>query len=108
MVNSFAPLECSAVRLREARFALANQIRFTEDSLMRDAGKVDTTRLQKKLHALYLEKEVMGNKSVHLADSIKHTLDSLMLHHLTDKKEREAFNEMLNEALEKMGCKDKE
>ena len=49
LVNQFADLECRAIALREQRFDLANQMRFTQDTLLLTTGKGDTTRLKVKL-----------------------------------------------------------
>jgi len=99
-------MECRAITLREQRFALANEIRFTQDTLIRANGNVDTARLQSKLGRLNMEKERMTQQSLQLADSIKQTLDSLMSHYLTQQQDKEQFNQLLNAKLKDMHCKD--
>ena len=106
IVNDFAPLECRAVALREQRFALANQIRFTEDTLRSIADKKDTLRLHAILADLNDRRTTTTQQSLQLADSIKHTLDSLMNNYLTTAEEKEKFNEMLHATLKSMHCSD--
>ena len=106
IASDFAPMECRAITLREQRFALANEIRFTQDTLIRANGNVDTARLQSKLGRLNMEKERMTQQSLQLADSIKQTLDSLMSHYLTQQQDKEQFNQLLNAKLKDMHCKD--
>lgn len=106
MVTGFAQLECRAIMLRDKRFYLANQIRFTQDTLMHAASASDTVRLNENLNRLGEERERTTQQSVALADSIKHTLDSLMTHHLTTKEAKDQFTEMLHTQLESMHCTD--
>jgi hypothetical protein len=106
MVNDFAQLECRAISLREQRFALANQIRFTQDTLVQFNDKADTARLKAMLNILNTKKEYTTKQSLLLADSIKYTLDSLMSHYLTTKEDKDKFNQLLNNTLANMHCKD--
>jgi len=104
MANEFSDIECRAMALREKRFALANQIRFTQDTLLHTSNKTDTTRLKTKLQVLNSEKENILKTSLSLADSIKHRLDSLMENHLATPEDKAKFNELLKAALQKRGC----
>ncbi len=74
-VNKFADLECRAIGLREKRFALADRIRFTKDSLFQLTNKADTSTLHLKLETYNQDKEVMLQQSVSLADTIKNELN---------------------------------
>ena len=56
LVNKFADLECRAISLREKRFELANQLRFTQDTLLHTGIKRDTLRLKLKLDSFKKEK----------------------------------------------------
>jgi hypothetical protein len=107
IVDDFAQLECRAIALREQRFALANQIRFTQDTLLHASANSDTARLNAKLKALNVEREHTTQRSLVLADSIKQRLDSLMSKYLTKVDDKEQFNQMLHAALENMHCKDR-
>jgi hypothetical protein len=104
LVNKFADLECRAMMLREQRFELANQLRFTQDTLMQRSKQADTTRLQSRLIAFNQQKEAMLKHSLLLADSIHASLNDLMKNQLASKSQKQAFNEMLNETLLQRGC----
>jgi hypothetical protein len=103
-VDRFAALECRAISLRERRFDLANQIRFTEDSLLEKSNKGDTVRLRIKLNDLNKEKEVVLKQSLSLADTIRMQLDDLKKNQLADEKDKADFDRLLNASLEKRGC----
>jgi len=95
-----AQVECKAIQLREQRFALADDIRFTQEKIMQLKGKGDTTQLSNKLSQLYKRKEVLLTASLQLADQIKHRLDSIMTNELNSPKERSEFSMQLNSAME--------
>ena len=103
-VSDFATLECEAVKLREQRFELANNIRFTEDTLMHPVDKNDTARLSKKLAELKSGKETLLNQSRAMAERIKQQMDSLMHNELKTSEDRKQFNRQLDEELKKRGC----
>ena len=104
MAGSFADIECRAMALREKRFALANQIRFTQDTLMHASKITDTARLKTNLKAYNFQKENILQISLNLADSIKHHLDSLMQNHLTTPDDKAQFNGLLKIALHERSC----
>lgn len=103
MADQFADMECRAITLREQRFNLANDIRFTQDTLMHTKNTSDTMRLHLKLEAFDKQKEVTLKQSLSLADSI-HTQLNQMKEKLTDKNDRAKFEEMLNSNLQQRGC----
>lgn len=107
MADDFAGIECRAVALREKRFALANEIRFTQDTLLNKQHITDTSRLKIKLERLNQAKETILQTSLALADSIHKQLDSLMQHHLTDATLKSKFNTALNNTLQKRNCVEK-
>jgi hypothetical protein len=104
IANQFADRECKAIHFREERFQLANNIRFTEDTL-RQTKSADSSRLKQKLQQLNNEKQTILQKSLLLADTIHKQLDGLMANELKDKNRKEKFNALLNAELEKRGCK---
>ena len=106
LVEDFAELECRAISLREKRFELANQIRFTQDSLSIHAGKADTTQFKSKLDSYNLVKNQVLQQSLSLADSIKVRLSDIMQNQLTEVSDKKMFNDMLNKTLEQKGCVD--
>jgi hypothetical protein len=104
IVNKFADLECRAMTLRENRFALANQLRFTQDTLLNTKTKTDTARLSHNITSFNTNKEILLKQSLSLADSIKTMLNSLMKDQLATERERAKFNQMLNTTLLQRGC----
>lgn len=100
-VEGMLPLEARAIDLREERFALANRIRFTQDTLGQTGS--DSARLQRTLTELTARRDSLLSTSLRLADTLRRRLDSLMSHDLTERDERERFSRKLNEALTKRG-----
>lgn len=99
----FASLECKAIKLREKRFALANEIRFTTDSIRQFSKATDTSQLHRKLELYNKNKETMLQQSLAVAQTIQHELSSLMKNELSDKNDRAYFNALLNKALIEKG-----
>lgn len=104
LVDKFADLECRAITLREKRFELANQMRFTQDTLLQITNKADTSRFNLKLAYYNKDKEAVLQQSLSLADSIRTALNDLMKNKLTKENDKAAFNKMLNETLLHRGC----
>lgn len=104
LVDRFADLECRAMSLRERRFELANQLRFTQDTLLASTAVKDTLRLKLKLESFNKEKDILLQQSLSLADSIKNTLNDIMKNSLTKAEDKHAFNEALNQTLIEKGC----
>ena len=104
LANDFAGTECRAMQLREKRFALANEIRFTQDTILHFAHTGDTTRLNQKLQQLNNEKEHLLQTSRALGDSLKTVLDNLQQTHLADTASKRIFNEELASILKRKGC----
>ena len=107
LVEQFADLECRAISLREKRFALANQIRFTQDTLLQKTGKADTSTLKLKLDYYNNDKAVTLQHSLALADSIRSRLNDIMKNQLTNEADKTAFNDLLNKTLQQKGCVEK-
>ncbi len=103
-VNQLAAMECRAITLREQRFALANNIRFTQDTL-RQIRTSDSLRLSRNLVSFDQEKEKLFGESSLLADSIRILQDSLRKFMLTTPEDQHRFDDMLRLKLEQMGCK---
>ena len=100
-----ADLECKAITLREQRFTLANQIRFTQDTLLKPVSTQDSSRLEQKLFYLNSQKELLTNHSLLLADTIHNQLDSLRKFFFKKESDRTNFDQKLNELIAKRGCK---
>lgn len=107
LADKFADLECRAISLREKRFELANQIRFTQDTLLQKHGKADTSKLKLKLKSYNKDKEVTLQQSLSLADSIRNRLNDIMKNQLINEPDKAAFNDMLNKTLQQKGCVEK-
>lgn len=105
LAERFSALECRAIAIREKRFALADEIRFTEDTLLlQENKKTDTKQLKLKLAALNENKAVLLQQSLALADTIKKNLAELMNDSLKNESDKTAFNNELNDILLKKGC----
>lgn len=102
IVNDISNFECRAEHLKNQRFELADKIRFTQDSLPKVA---DTSILHNKLLKMDTEKQLLVTKSLQLADTIRQKMNVVMTQYFTDKQVEDSFNNMLNRALEKKGCK---
>ncbi len=104
-VNYIANLECRAVAMREQRFALANELRFAQDTLLIAKSSSDSQRLTKNIQIFTKEKGNLLKQSLQLADSIHLQLDSLRKFVFTDKNDKKQFEEKLEKELQKRGCK---
>ncbi len=95
------------MQLKQKRFALANEIRFTQDTLLQKMQVIDTVTLKERLGRFEIEKKALLQESLLLADSIKIGLDSLMQQVLVSAEDRKAFDIDLKNELRKLGCTDK-
>jgi hypothetical protein len=105
MVKSLADLECRAIELKNKRFQLADNIRFAQDTLLHFKSTTDTILLELRLKEWDIQKLLLVNKSLALADSIKLQMEIIMSRYFTDKKKEQEFNVLLDAALKKNGCK---
>lgn len=105
-VQLMADLHCEAVSLRKARFELADEMRFMEDTLI-NPSITDSTKevLEGKLAHLEPYKDSIVTRSLNLAKIIKFKLDSLMELEFTQQIQRDEFDARLTDELEKRGCK---
>ena len=99
-----AGLECRAISLRQQRFALANQLRFAQDSLQQLKVGDDSTKLTKEIHVFTNEKDKLLQQSLQLADTIHLSLDSLRKFVFTGNDDKKVFDEKLKAVLTKNGC----
>lgn len=96
-IKTVADLEMRAIALREKRFALANEIRFTQDTLLRtDSTDPQAIRLRATLEDLAVKKDSFLNASLVLADTIKHHIDSIADPERYSREELAEFSERLN------------
>ncbi len=103
-VTYIANLECRAMVMREQRFALANQLRFAQDTLSTTKYSSDSQRLSNEIQTFSQEKNSLLQHSLQLADSIHLQLDSLRKFVFTEKNDKKQFEQKLNEALRRKGC----
>ncbi len=100
-------LECRAIALRNQRFALANQIRFAQDTMLTaTTSNKDSIRLSQNLLVFNSEKEKLLQQSLLLADSIHKQLDSLRKFVFTKDDDQKVFNDKLKEETEKHSCEE--
>lgn len=105
IVNDFADLECRAIELRKQRYQLADDMRFTEDTMLADTSTEATkARLKSKLDALDAGKGGVVGHGLALADTIQKTLDSLINGPLQNVDDRREFDKLLEAELQKRGC----
>ena len=100
-INELADRMDRAMMIRKQRFALANAIRFTQDTLGASKSAADRARLQNRLNTYLKQKQALFSESITLADTIHRQMDSLVPY--TDKTKEQAFNDLLNKTLAKKG-----
>jgi uncharacterized membrane protein len=93
---------CRAIGIRQQRFALADQIRFAEDTLFKTKSKSDSARLTAELAHFAGQRADLLKKSLALADTIRSQLDSIMP--FTDKVAQQRFTRKLDSLLARKGC----
>jgi len=103
-INLLADLTCRAINIRQQRFALANKIRFTQDTLEHPKDKADSIRLATALNDYMIQKPILLKESLSLADGIRKQLDLQVPY--TDKVAEQKFNAKLDSLLRARGCVD--
>ncbi len=104
-INDIANIECRAMQLRNQRFKLADEIRFTQDTVIQLQQSGDTLLLHDRLIKMYQQKELLHTQSSQLADSIKVQMDVITTTFLSDKNMELDFNRKLDSILAIKGCK---
>ena len=99
-----ADIECKAIALRKQRFALADKIRFTQDTILKHTSVTDSARLELNLLFYNKEKEKLVSESLLLADTIRSRLDSLRIFIFKNSDDKNQFDQKLKEALAERGC----
>lgn len=99
LTAEIAIIECRAEKLKDHRFALADKIRFTQDTILEKSK--DTIELRNQLVKMEKEKQLLLTQSLQLADTIKQKMEFLMTNYLTDKKRENEFNQFLKEEIKK-------
>jgi 2-phosphoglycerate kinase len=99
LAAEIAIIECRAEKLKDHRFALADRMRFTQDTILQKSK--DTMELHNQLLEMEKEKQLLLIQSLKLADTIKRKMEFLMTNYLTDKKKENEFNQFLKEEIKK-------
>lgn len=102
-LDQLAQSTCEAISIRQQRFALANKIRFTQDSLTNAKTSNDSQRLQARLKKYLMQKDLLLKASLAHAAAIRLKLDSLIPY--GDKNAQKRFTATLDSLLVKRGCK---
>jgi hypothetical protein len=94
-----AELQCQAKRLQDERFALANAIRFLEDSVALSAANPGLrTAYQSRLDSLNGTTEDVWRRTKVMADSIMNTLQRLHGSAYQSKTDRKLLDEAMDAA----------
>jgi hypothetical protein len=101
--NRYVHHQCQAFLLREQRYALADRLRFLQDSLQNSSAG-DTISLHLRLTQWLQQKEAIYQHSVSLADTLGRMFDTVKTIYLVNKEKEKVFNDKLAEALAKKGC----
>lgn len=102
-IGLLADHTCKAISIRRERFALADQIRFIQDTLAQAKNKSSVARLQNNLKLFMIRKAALSEASLRLADTIHRELDAMVPYR--DKAAQKRFNARLDSLLAKRGCK---
>jgi len=105
MVKLLVNMECRAIEIKNKRFQLADNIRYAQDTLLNLKSITDTALIQLRLKDWDIQKQLIVNQSLALADSIKLQMEIIMPRYFNNKKKEMEFNLLLDEALKKNGCK---
>ena len=105
MVKLLVNMECRAIEIKNKRFQLADNIRYAQDTLLNLKSITDTALIQLRLKNWDIQKQLIVNQSLALADSIKLQMEIIMPRYFNNKKKEMEFNLLLDEALKKNGCK---
>lgn len=101
-LEQLADRSCRATVIRQQRYALADNIRFTQDSLAKAKDKAESQRLQGRLNEYLKQKGILLKTSLALADTIRMQLDSLLPY--SDKAAQHRFTASLDSILRSKGC----
>lgn len=103
LVAEFLPLERRAIALREARFALADSLRFATADLQAATDPHRRTELEHRLRAMEGRRELLVSESLALADTVRAALVVILEEKLRDRQDRRAFQDQLQAELAAAG-----
>jgi hypothetical protein len=102
-LEQLANRTCRAKVLSAHRYALADSIRFAQDTLNHAKTKADSSRLQSRLKVYLENKPKVIKASLALADTIRMQMDSLIPY--GNKAAEKRFTASFDSIMTKKGCK---
>ena len=94
-ITNFARIQCQTIKLKNARFALADSIRILEN---------DTVTHKTTLQTLRSKADELKSESLVVADSLKQEMDILFKTKLTSEEKKQNFLKAVNAYLEQWSC----
>jgi len=94
-ITNFARIQCQTIKLKNARFALADSIRILEN---------DTITHKATLQTLKIKADELKSESLVVADSLKQEMDILFKTKLTSEEKKQNFLKAVNGYLEQWSC----
>lgn len=103
-IDDLAHLHCEASQLKDARFKLADSIRFLQDSTSHhlEASNGNVAEWKLELERMEEKKLILANESRNLGDSIRQVIFQLTNHMSLDEKR--TFNDNLKARTERLDC----
>lgn len=102
-LDELVVLHCRSIELKDARFELANEIRFAEDTLI-VADTLMKERLTKRLEEALVRKESLAQESHNLADTIRVKMERVIKELSPDEKR--VFNDSVVARTKRAGCQE--
>jgi len=103
-MDEIVTLHCKSIELKNARFSLADSIRFVQDSIRINEAQNDRdlTPFLNKLDHFEAQKEMLTKESYDLSDSIEAKMEKIIRTLSLDEKR--VFNDSLIARTKAMGC----
>ena len=94
-MDELVSLHCKSIELKNARFLLADSIRFVQDSIRLNESNTnrDLTAFINKLEQFEAQKEILSKESYALSDSIEAKMDVVI--RTLNVDEKRVFNDSL-------------
>jgi hypothetical protein len=99
IVAEFLPLERRAMHLREARFALADSIRFATADLLATPDGAARSGLEARLRGMEARRDLLVDESLAVADTIRAALAVILEEKLPGREDQRAFHGRLQAEL---------
>lgn len=103
-VEEFLPLQTRAIALREARFELADSIRFAQSRLMAmPADAPERAHVEGQIEEFLMRKEQLVARSLALADTVNHSVRHILDNVCRNDADKQTFYNKLNAELKMRG-----